>query len=472
MNVSASNIANSLGIGSGIDLTGLASQLAEAQFAGRNARLTQKSETLERQISLAGSIRSSLSQFASALGDRLRTGDLAPAPSITNSAVAKVSAPVGSQGKGIYSLEVTQLAKTQTMTTPTYAGSTASVGAGTMTIRFGATSNAGFTEDTARTPLELTFAPGATLAEVAGAINSQNAGLSAYVAETEAGAQLVIKGAEGAKNGFVIDVAEDAAEPGLSALAWRPGSDPARLVQASADAKYTLDGIARTSASNTIDRAAPGLSFELTATNVGAPATVTFSNSKSALTSVMQDITGALNEIAKSLREAVDPKTGDLSRDTGARTLSRTLSGLGTIEIMPNAPAGSPRTLAELGLSIGRDGSYTLDTKRLTEVIERDAAGVSAMFTTGINGVFSTIDRIARANTISTDPGSLGGSIARFQSQSQTVGRDLEKLNEQMETLRATMVARFAKVDSKVAASQSTLSFLQSQIDVWNSQKN
>jgi len=34
------------------------------------------------------------------------------------------------------------------------------------------------------------------------------------------------------------------------------------------------------------------------------------------------------------------------------------------------------------------------------------------------------------------------------------------------------MVARFAKVDSKVAASQSTLSFLQSQIDVWNSQKN
>ena len=186
MNVSASNIANSLGIGSGIDMTGLASQLAEAQFAGRNARLTQKSETLERQISLAGSIRSSLSQFASALGDRLRTGDLAPTPSITNSAVAKVSAPVGSQGKGIYSLEVTQLAKTQTMTTPTYASSTASVGAGTMTIRFGATTNAGFTEDTARTPLELTFAPGATLAEVAGAINSQNAGPSLSSRERKA----------------------------------------------------------------------------------------------------------------------------------------------------------------------------------------------------------------------------------------------------------------------------------------------
>ena len=288
----------------------------------------------------------------------------------------------------------------------------------------------------------------------------------------DAGAQLVIKGAEGEKNGFVIDVAEDAAEPGLSALAWRPGDDPARLVQASADAKYTLDGVARSSASNTIASAAPGLSLELTATNIGAPATITFSNSKAALTSVMQDITGALNEIVGSLREAVDPMTGELSRDSGARALSRTLSGLGTVEIMPNAPAGSPRTLAELGLSIGRDGSFTLDTKRLTDMIERDAAGVSAMFTTGINGVYSTIDRLARANSSSTDPGSLGGSIARYQSQSQTVGRDLEKLSEQMETLRSTMIARFAKADSNVAASQSTLSFLQSQIDVWNAQKN
>ena len=32
------------------------------------------------------------------------------------------------------------------------------------------------------------------------------------------------------------------------------------------------------------------------------------------------------------------------------------------------------------------------------------------------------------------------------------------------------MVARFAKADSQVAASKSTLSFLQSQIDIWNSQ--
>jgi len=34
------------------------------------------------------------------------------------------------------------------------------------------------------------------------------------------------------------------------------------------------------------------------------------------------------------------------------------------------------------------------------------------------------------------------------------------------------MVARFAKADSQVSASKSTLSFLQSQIDIWNAQRN
>ncbi|MEC8773144.1 MAG: flagellar cap protein FliD N-terminal domain-containing protein, partial [Pseudomonadota bacterium] len=109
MSISASSIASSLGVGSGVDMTGLAEQLAVAQFAGRNERLTLQSETLERRISLAGSIRSTLSTFASALGDRLRTGDLAPLPTISNSAVAAVSSPIGTIGKGTYSLEVTQL---------------------------------------------------------------------------------------------------------------------------------------------------------------------------------------------------------------------------------------------------------------------------------------------------------------------------------------------------------------------------
>ncbi len=470
MSIATSSIATTLGIGSGVDMTGLAEQLAEAQFAGRNERLATKSETLEQRISLAGSIRSSFSTFASALGERMRTGDLAPLPNIGNTSVAAVSSPVGSIGKGSYSLEVTKLATNQVLTGPVYASATDTVGAGSLTIRFGSVTNAAFAEDTGRTPLSIDIAAGATLKDVASAINGKNAGLNAYVAQTSAGAQLVVKGADGAQNGFVIEAAEDGADPGLSALAWQPGGDPARLVSTSADAEFLLDGLARTSASNTIPGVAPGLSLTLTGTNAGSPTTIRFNSPDSALSSVMQDITGALNEIVSELRSAIDPLTGPLSRDAGARALRSELSALGSLVVMPNAPDGAPRTLAELGLAIERDGSFRFDNDTLTDALERDPAGVAAMFTTGINGIYATIDRMARSNSMASDPGSLAGSIARYEKQTDQLNRDMEKLAEKQEALRSSMVARFASADARVAASQSTLSFLQSQIDIWNSQ--
>jgi flagellar hook-associated protein 2 len=184
----------------------------------------------------------------------------------------------------------------------------------------------------------------------------------------------------------------------------------------------------------------------------------------------MQDITGALNEIVSELRSAIDPLTGPLSRDAGARALRSELSALGSLVVMPNAPDGAPRTLAELGLAIERDGSFRFDNDTLTDALERDPAGVAAMFTTGINGIYATIDRMARSNSMASDPGSLAGSIARYEKQTDQLNRDMEKLAEKQEALRSSMVARFASADARVAASQSTLSFLQSQIDIWNSQ--
>ncbi len=386
--------------------------------------------------------------------------------------MATVSSPIGTVGKGTYSLEVTQLASNQILTGPNYASGTETIGAGTLIFRFGQTSATSFTEDSATARLSIEIGPSATLNDVATAINTRNGGLTAYVAQTDLGAQLVIKGTDGAKKGFIIEATEDGTNPGLSNIAWQPGGDAARLLKTSADAEFLLDGIARRSPSNTIENIAPGLSLSLTATNAGVPATIGFRNSTSALSSAMQDITGALNEIVAELRTATDPMSGDLARDTGARALMRSFSALGTTVILPNAPEGSPRTLAELGLAIQRDGSFTFDSARMAELMTRDPAGVAAMFTTRIDGIYSTIERMSRSSSASGDPASLAGSIDRYQSQSQQIQTDLEKLAERQEKLRANMIARFAKADSNVAASKSTLTFLQSQIDAWNAQKN
>ncbi len=470
----ASSIVSALGGGSGIDMTKLASDLADAQFALRNERLAEKSDVLERQISAASSLKNSLSLLAGALGDRVRSGDLAVTPRIGNPSVASATTPVGTAGTGSYSLEVLSLARNQTLAGPPVADPAAVIGAGSLTFRFGTTDATGFTENTATPAVTVDIASGATLADIAQAINGKNAGLTAYVAQTSQGAQLVVKGAEGVQNGFVVEATETAGEEGLAALAWNPSAagDPARLLAASDDAQFKLDGLAMSSASNDTGKVAPGLALKLTGTNAGLPTTIEFPSPVGSISTAMQDLVGALNEITGELNSATEPLTGDLARDPGARALKRTLSALGSVAVMPNAAAGAPRTLSDLGLAIERDGTFRLDTARLQSTLDRDPAGVAAMFTSGLYGVYATIDKISRSASSTGDPGSLAGSIARYQSQSSQVSEDAAKLLDQQERLRATMIARFAKADVRIGQSQSTLSFLQSQIDAWNGSKD
>jgi len=468
------SIVSALGGGSGVDMVKLASDLAAAQFALRNDRLAEQSERFDRQISAASSIKNSLAMLASALGDRVRTGDLSSQASVANPSVATASSPVGSTGSGTYSLEVFALAKSQTLASPAFAASTTVVGSGTLTLRFGATTAGTFSEDAARQPITVTIASGTTLSDVATAINAKAAGVTAYVAQTAQGAQLVLKGTDGAQNGFVVEATENLGEEGLAALAWNPvlGGDPARLLVQPGDASFKLDGLAMTSASNTTGAVAPGLALTLTGTNIGSPTQVRFTSPSSSITTAMNDLVGALNEVVGDLRAATDPLTGDLARDPGARSLQRSLSRLAGEIVMPNAPEGAPRTLSDLGLAIERNGTFRLDSKRLQATLERDPAGAATMFTAGLFGVYSTFDKLSRSASTTGDPGSLGGSIKRYQSQSTGVREALAKLADQQETLRANMVARFAKADTRISASQSTLSFLQSQIDAWNAGKD
>ncbi len=470
---SSTSIVTALGGGSGIDMAALAQNLATAQFQMRSARLTIRAETLDRQISAASSLKSQMLQLASALGERVRTGDLSPQPSVGNSAVALARLAPGKTPVGSYSLEVLALAAPQTLASPTYAASTAPVGAGTLTLRFGTVSGAGLIEDTAHTAVAIDIATGATLADVASAINAKGAGVTAYVANTTEGARLVLKGSEGAANGFVLEAAETPGEEGLAALAWNPANtDPARLLAGSANASFKLDGLAMTSTSNTANDVAPGLSLNLTGTNPGAPTLIRFSDPASAITSVMQDLTTALNEIVTALSGATNPATGDLDRDSGARALRRELTALAGSVIMPGAAAGTARTLADLGLATTRDGSFRLDTARLAATLKSDAKGAAAFFTPGLYGVYASLDRIARSASKAGDPGSLTGSISRYTAQQGKLTLDQSKLAEAQEKLRAQLTSRFATSESRVGASRSTLSFLQNQIAAWNSSGN
>lgn len=465
-----SSIITAFGGGSGIDMAALATTLAGAQFAPRTDRLTARSELLDRQISAAAQLKSQLQQLSSALGDRMRSGDLSPQPSVANSAVAGASLVAGLTPKGTYSLEVLAMASGQTLTSPPVIGLP---GSGSLTLRFGTTTTSQFTADPARATVAIPIAAGATLAQVAAAINGAGAGVTAYVANAADGARLVLKGQDGAANGFVLEAAEDPGDPGLAALAWSPAAAaPERLLGTAIDARFKLDGLEMTSTSNTVRQPAPGFDLTLKGTNIGAPTRITVAEPGAAIAGFMQDFVTALNEVASTLNTATDPLGGDLARDSGARALRQELSRLVGSTIMPNAAGGAPRTLADLGLATQRDGTFRLDATRLNATQQRDPAGVSAMFTTGLYGVYAAVEGLARKSTSLTNPGSLGGSINRYTKQRTQITEDLSLLTEKQEAFRANLAQRFAVADSRVGASRSTLSFLQGQIDAWNGSRN
>lgn len=466
METSGSSIITALGAGSGVDFSKLAEDISDASFAFQRQTVANRRDALEAQISAASQLRGSITSLASALGDRIRNGDLAPRGELGNPAVARVTVPAGVSPRGNFSLEVTQLAQGQTLVSKPYASRDALAGEGTLTIRFGTVDGASFAADTGRTPIDITVAADDTLATVASKITSASGGaVSAYVAQGPNGAQLVLKGAEGAASGFVLEAASANPLPlggagDLSFLAWNPATDTGELRGAANDAVFLLDTVEMTSPANRVTGLPGGFTLNLTGTNISAPTSLNFASNTDAIAGVMNDFVAALNDIVAQVNELAAPVGGQLGNDAGARELRRDLAGLAGRVVMPGAADGAPRTLADLGLSLNRDGSFKLDTARLNQAIDQTPDAVTAMFTVGVSGVFATIDRFARESSLITDPGSLGGSLRRFETQLASADDRLAKIAEQQENLRERLTRQFIASERRVAASQSTLEFV------------
>ena len=97
---SGSSIISALGAGSGIDFIQLAQDISTATFAVQRDQITARQSRLEAQISAASQLRGAITGLASALGDRIRNGDLAPRATLGNPAVAEVAVLPGLAPRG------------------------------------------------------------------------------------------------------------------------------------------------------------------------------------------------------------------------------------------------------------------------------------------------------------------------------------------------------------------------------------
>lgn len=469
-------ILQSLGVTTGSSLSSLAPAIAKAEYASQNDALTTQLTKVQLQISEASQLKSDLLSFQSALSSLIDGGNLLPSPTVTNSSVATATLPSGSSGStSSYSLEVTQLAQPQVLSTAA-STSTSTMQGGTLTFNFGTVTSGSFTADSTHAASTVTIPDGASLDQIASAINGAAMGVTAYVATNANGSQIVLKGAQGAANAFTITASGTGTTSGttaLSTLAYDPSTTGSTtLAQASSDAAYKLDGIARTSTTNTITNAAPGLSLTLTGTNTNNPTTVSFSDPSSGITTAVQNITSALNALVTEMNADMSASSGGLYNDSGAKAMAKQFAALVGTVIMPNAASGAPSTLADLGLATQKDGSFTLDTTKLASVLSSNPTAVAAMFTKGVNGVYATVNKVVSALTTSTDPGSLYGSVTRYTTQQTSITDQQAALATLQTNLQARLLAQYAATDATVSTYNSTLSYLKQQIAAWNSSSN
>lgn len=469
------SIVKTLGSGSGIDVGALVTSLVEAQFSLKTKQLDDRAGKLEARISGVSTLKSTLTGFDAALKALTTGGTLQSRLASSNESVLKATALAGNDAPNIASsIQVSSLASAQVSTTDTAYPTGARFRTGTLTLRLGRDmvdaggAVTGFAPGGAAIPIEIADAD-ATLPGIAARINAAGAGLTARIVTDGTGERLSIAGPNGAAQAFELG-ANDAGGAGesLSALTVNRTATATSSPVRARDAALLIDGVRYSRAGNSITDLLPGVKLELFGTSA-SPVSISTTRAATALTGAVGDFVAAFNETLALVKEQNDPKTGALRADTAVDAIADRLRRLTTQALLPAGAAGSPRTLADLGVATARDGTLSVDTARLAKVMTSFPAEVERIFAPASasgGGLASALSSMTLAVTSSVT--GLGASSLTYGKQQRILADARAKASGEAEALRARMTKQFSGMDARVSAYKSTQTFLDNQIKAWN----
>jgi flagellar hook-associated protein 2 len=455
-----SSIANSLGLGSGIDTKQLVTDLAAASREPKIERVTQLTQQNQTRISALAQARSDLDGFADSLGQMVSDGTLRSTPTVSDESILSATSRAGIAADSFAAtVEVTQLARAQTAYSGVVASRTAAIGTGTMTLTVGGVAK--------------TITIGATnnsLDGLADAINASGAGVTASIVADEGGNRIILKGPTGEAGAFTL-AADAGADPGLTAFAYGSGGGMT-LGQTATNAEFTIDGVAFSRASNIVDDVVPGMSLTLKKAAPGQPVDIGASRPLDMIKQTVGDFVAVYNQMKKSLSSAANMS----GSTTGLRELERELAGLVAKVVTSH---GSINKLTDIGISSTRDGLLSLDTAKLDKMLETDAGAVEALFNPQRDathteatdpGIAFTLDAI-RDKAIATD-GVIDRVSKSLDAKKATLAEQLEKIEVREDSYRSRLEKQFGGLDAKLAAFKATQSYLEQQIEMWNNQNS
>jgi flagellar hook-associated protein 2 len=448
------SIAVTLGVGSGIDTARLIADLAAASRAPKVAALDQRSSENRARISALAQARSDLESFATSFSTLVAGGTLQSQPSVADPLVIGAVAQPGARiGDLAAEIEVTQLARSQTIYSGYVSSATAAIGQGTMTLSIGGVDHA-ITID----------ASNDSLGGLATAINASASGVTATISSDGNGSRLVLKGPVGANGGFTLTNGGNVA---LNPFSYPAAGGGMTLAQAAQDAQFKVDGIAYARTSNTVTDVFPGITLSLKQAVPGRAVAITSNRPTATIKSTLQDFVSVFNTMKKDLAAARTANRGD----QGLRSLEQQLSAM-----LSRAVTSDPaiNSLSDIGVATNRDGSISLDTAKLDAALAAKPDAVEALLSPtrdatrtaltdpGISGALNMLKDTAIAS---------GGVLASVKARLDREGGDIDKARERMEAretvYRDRLTRQFGGMDARVATLKATQSYLQQQVAIW-----
>ncbi len=373
-----------LNAGSGLNTTQIVDALVDAERAPREEKIQAQVEEANVSISGLGKVKQGFSTLSSALdGLDGETGLIATSSSTAASVTITDKALVSEQQ---ISLEVSQLARSQTLVFDGFTSATDNVGTGSLNFEFGTWASGSFTANSDISASSLTIASGAdTLSEVRDQINAANMGVTASIIQTGTGAfSLVLKSQTGADRAMRVTATESPAASGLADIDFST-YDADEEAQSAQNALFTLDGVSISRNSNEIDDVMDGMRLNLSATT-SAPTLLTAKYDTATATAVMQLLVNELNTLNTSLNDLTangldsGSERGALYGDSLVQSYKNRLRALTTT---PIAGFGAdPVYLTNFGIKTERNGTLTLDTAKFKTAFEANPEQFAAIVNT------------------------------------------------------------------------------------------
>jgi flagellar hook-associated protein 2 len=388
------------GIGSGLDIENLVTQLIAAERAPTDNRLTRQEAQLTAELSAFGAFKGALSGFQTSITDLNNFSKFGQyTASSSDNEVLGVSAD-STAAAGSYEVAVTQLAKAHSVASGGYTSASDTVGSGTLTIRFGATdytqpdpgpeSYNSFTLNPERGVATIAIdSSNNSLEGVRDAINDADIGVSAAIVNDGSGYRLLLSSEKtGAENSLEISV-DDTGDSdhldanGLSALAFNGAAANITQTVAAQDAVFSINGLSISSSENTASNVIDGVDIALKDLSGSALITVTIAEDRDSVKKAIDSFVAGYNGFVKNVNAltsynadtgAASVLQGDFSARSIAsqmrRTLTDSVAGF-------NGPFSS---LSEIGITTRSDGSIELDSAQLDSVLDDNFDQIAGLF--------------------------------------------------------------------------------------------